>query len=275
MNTINASFDAEVTQGERFEFGKNWKNFITHLNADRIAEAEKSLIEYLGDLKDKNFIDIGSGSGLFSLAAKNSGASVLSIDFDPSSVYCTKQLKEKYYSIDANWKVKQASVLDKDYLNTLGQFDIVYSWGVLHHTGKMWEALENVCSLVAKSGLLFIAIYNEQGFLSRYWTSVKIIYNKGSVGRILMSVIHIPYFFTRVLVAGLVKYKNPFKYFSNYKKQRGMSVWHDWIDWLGGYPFETAEPEQIKIFYEQKGFELTKIKTTNSLGCNEFVFKKK
>ena len=163
---------AEVTSGERFEFGANWTRFLSVLNEDRIAQAEGSLRQMLA-ISDLNaasaFSDIGSGSGLFSLAARRLGATVYSFDYDPLSVGCTQELKRRYFPEDGQWMVEVGSVLDRDYLGRLGQFDVVYSWGVLHHTGAMFEALENIAPLVASGGQLFISIYNDQGWISRYW----------------------------------------------------------------------------------------------------------
>ena len=108
----------EVSQGERFQFGANWEAFLNTLNDERIHEAEHSLKAMLGvdDLAGKRFLDIGSGSGLFSLAARRLGASVYSFDYDPKSVGCTRELKQRYYAGDGNWIfVEEGSTLDENY----------------------------------------------------------------------------------------------------------------------------------------------------------------
>ena len=146
--------DTEIVRGERFAFGANWARFLKSLDEARIAKAEDSLRQMLAvaRLDGKRFLDVGSGSGLFSLAARRMGAQVHSFDYDPRSVACTRELRDRYFPGDSVWRVEQGSVLDRDYLAGLGEFDVVYSWGVLHHTGAMWQAMENVVPLVVRGG---------------------------------------------------------------------------------------------------------------------------
>ena len=260
----------ELEQGERFSFGGNWLRFLSMLNEERISQAEQSLTQFIGvkDLRGKRFLDAGSGSGLFSLAARRMGATVHSFDFDPKSVACASELKKRFYPNDNTWKIEEASVLDKEYLSSLGQFDVVYSWGVLHHTGSMWESLSNMLPLVKFNGKLFIAIYNDQGWISRYWSFVKKYYCMNFLLRASVLLIHLPYLIgLRFLVRSVT---------GRFTIERGMSLWYDMIDWIGGYPFEVARPEEIFNFYRTKGFNLDVLRTCSGRhGCNEFVFVRK
>lgn len=264
--------------GGRFAFGDNWASFLSVLDDDRISEAERSLKDMLGldSLRQKSFLDAGSGSGLFSLAAMRLGAErVHSFDYDPQSVACTEELKSRYFPGADRWTIERGDVLDGHYLQNLGHWDIVYSWGVLHHTGNMWQALANVHSSVKGGGTLFISIYNDQGRTSRGWTAVKRFYNSGDNGRRLVSGVFIPYFALRGLVSDLFRRRNPLRSYQDYKKSRGMSRVHDWHDWLGGYPFEVAKPEEVFALYKRQGFTLERLKTCGGgLGCNEFVLRK-
>ncbi len=258
--------DQEITSGERFMFGANWSRFLRLLDDARIREAEKSLTDMLeiDDLSGRTFLDVGSGSGLFSLAARRLGASVHSFDYDSQSVACTAELKRRYFPDDPNWCVETGSALDPAYLNTLGRFDVVYSWGVLHHTGAMWSALDNVGHLVANGGQLFIAIYNDQGMASRYWHAVKRTYVRHPALRWPLVIAHLPYPFLPSLAVRFLS--------GRLTLDRGMSFWHDIVDWIGGFPFEVASPDAIAVLYRRRGFRLSQLKTTTRNGCNEFVF---
>jgi len=276
MSASTASVTTD--DGLRFEFGKNWTHFLSTVDEAQIREAELSLKQTLQvqNLTGKSFLDVGSGSGLFSLAAKRLGARVHSFDYDPSSVACTRTLKERFFSGDDRWTVEHGSALDEDYVRSLGQFDVVYSWGVLHHTGNMYRALEMVALAVAPRGQLLVSIYNDQGVISDRWKALKKAYvkfpkpGKLAIALLTMGIVWLKYIPSDILHLKPLRTVNAWR---SYYKQRGMSPWHDVVDWAGGYPFEVAKPENIFEFYRARNLRLQHLKTCGGgKGCNEYVF---
>ena len=275
---------------DHFAFGRNWSRFLSTLDDARMSESQQSVEQLLqvDTLESKQFLDAGSGSGLFSLAAYRLGANVTSFDLDPDSVACTRYLKSQFAddeddNDEERWTITDGSLLDATFLASLGNFDVVYCWGVAHHTGDMWQAIENLTKRVAPGGRIVLALYNDQQYVSGIWTMVKRIYQKlprflrplytagiGAVGFAKRAIVT-----ALACVLRIVTLRNPFSPITNWIREgsgRGMHAWYDLIDWVGGWPFEVARPEAVFRFMRDRGFRLQEMTTSVGHGCNEFVF---
>lgn len=253
----------------RFAFGRNWHRYLGRVNDARIEAAKASLTAMLGvdDLSGQRFLDAGCGSGLFSLAARQLGARVLSFDLDADSVACARALRERHFPGDGDWIIEHGSLLDAQWLGGLGSFDVVYAWGVVHHTGQMWRAFDNVANAVGPTGAFFTAIYNDQGAISRYWGAVKRLYNRGAAWRAVLIGLYAPYFVGLRMLVRTLRGRGGL--------DRGMDYWYDTLDWLGGYPFEVARPGEVLDAGRRHGFVLERLVTCGGRhGCNEFVFRR-
>jgi 2-polyprenyl-6-hydroxyphenyl methylase/3-demethylubiquinone-9 3-methyltransferase len=270
-----------------FEFGKNWARFQSTLNEARIRVAENSLRNLLQKdaLNGCTFLDAGSGSGLFSLCAYRLGGQVTSFDVDQASVACTEELKRQYCDDKDRWRVLNGSLLDREFIDTIERCDFVYCWGVAHHTGNMWSAIDNILPLVKPGGSIVLAIYNDQLYISRAWRAVKQIYQRlpSFLRPLYIIAIGLGAFAKRLavtLVACLLRLltlRNPFLPLTNWigeTQSRGMHGWYDLVDWVGGWPFEVARPEEVFRHLRDRGFMLRELTTSIGHGCNEFVFER-
>ena len=249
-----------------FKFGENWASFSKQMDETHIEQAVQSLTSLFGEgaLKDKSFLDMGCGSGLFSSAAARLGArSVLGLDIDPVSVETSQANAAHWLKDSSALTFRQFSALDTAQMDALGKFDVVYSWGVLHHTGNMALALQNTARRVKPNGLLMIAIYNRH-WSSPLWWAIKWLYNRaGKAGQKIIIGLMTPVIFT---AKWLVTRQNPFQ------MRRGMDFMHNVTDWVGGYPYEYAGAEEMTSTLEKLGFELLSLRRAKvPTGCNEYV----
>ncbi|MFH1743928.1 MAG: class I SAM-dependent methyltransferase [bacterium] len=257
-----------------FSFGKNWEQFIkSNFSEERVEITKTHLLGFLEleNLKGKYFLDIGCGSGLHSLAAFKAGAErIVSVDLDPYSVKTTETVREMHGN-PSNWEILSGSILDRQFVSGLDPADVVYSWGVLHHTGKMWEAIENTGGLMKSDGLLYIALYTTNS-KSDHWLKVKIKYNNASnLEKRLMEFQHVLRY---TIIPQCIHLQNPLKTIRQYKQKRGMSFMTDVKDWLGGYPYEHAKIEEVLRFCRSRfDHELINIKTGEA--NTEYLFRKR
>lgn len=265
------------TTERRFAFGANWQRFSRDVDDTHIHSALTSMKFLLREdtLDGCSLLDIGCGAGLSSLAALKLGAKVTAFDYDADAVATTRALLSRHCD-RGPWSVQQGSVLDSDFMKSLGTFDIVYSWGVLHHTGAMWDGLKAAATAVKPGGKLAIAIYNDQGGASARWLMIKRAYSSAPRPFKFALVLAVGTFFeVRAALIRLIRFQNPLP-LADWKARRidrGMSVWHDLVDWVGGYPFEVAKPEDMFEFLSERGFLLDGLKTcAGGHGCNEFLF---
>lgn len=257
----------------RFQFGRNWRRYLDTVTSGTIAIAERSLREVCGSdtLAGSTFIDVGCGSGLFSLAARRMGARVVSFDYDSDSVACARQLRARHAphdTDDSGWKVMRGDVLDGPFVASLGQAEVVYAFGVLHHTGALWAALDAAISLVKAGGILHVALYKDRGFHSRFWLKVKRAFNSSRWAAASIAAVYFPW---RAAVTCLRSLKRRENMFASYGKARGMHWFHDQIDWLGGYPFEVSAADDVIRFCRMRGLFVVAFKDLGWQNCYTLV----
>ncbi len=269
---------ADTALGTHYAFGKNWERFADGLDEARISHAVAELARLIppADIAGKTFLDVGSGSGLSSLAALRLGAErVEAVDLDPDSVVTSRAVLARF-APDAAWQVREASALELDPA-ILGRFDVVHSWGVLHHTGAMWRSINACLPLVAEDGLFVLALYRKTPACG-FWRWEKRLYSRApSFLRLIVRALYKTLYVAGLLATG----RNPRTYISAYVSNRGMSWATDVEDWLGGYPYESVSPGEIRTFMHSRKFSEKRsfLKPARLYGlfgshCDEYVFKK-
>ncbi|MDZ7267782.1 MAG: class I SAM-dependent methyltransferase [candidate division KSB1 bacterium] len=275
MHKEKSKVKASVLEKDKitFSFGENWQAFNerlfkTRTQQEAIELAVKDIEKWLGrdGVAGRTVLDIGCGTGLHSLAFLLLGATrVLSIDVDVHSIAATKFFCREF-GTPANWEIKQGSILNENFIFNLGRFDIVYAWGVLHHTGAMWNALDNCTKLIADNGKLWLSLYTagpnyaSHLALKRRYNAANDLQKRLMVARII----------ARRMLNRALSGRNPFTW--NEKKARGMNSYHDLLDWLGGLPYEVASKKEVEAFCRKHGLRLVRDEPRGEGACSIYLF---
>jgi 2-polyprenyl-6-hydroxyphenyl methylase/3-demethylubiquinone-9 3-methyltransferase len=269
-------------QETHFAFGKNWASYANQISDDEINEAVRGLSRLLGyeSLEGKRFLDIGCGSGLHSLAAIRLGArEVMALDIDPDSVDTARAVLARHAPAGI-FKVQKASVFDLD-PGDLGIVDVVYSWGVLHHTGDMIRAIRTAARLVAPGGLLVFALYRRV-WMDEFWKREKRWYaNASPEAQARARSIYVALFRLGLRLTG----RSLSSYVANYQSNRGMDFFHDVHDWMGGWPYQSILPAEAENLMANLGFDPVRVFAAKGLiggrrvgflgsGCDEYVYRR-
>jgi SAM-dependent methyltransferase len=259
---------------ERYGFGKNWTRFVEKsATPERVDVARRHILAFIGrdNLNGLDFLDIGCGSGIHSLAAYRAGVGkIRGFDYDENSVNATNIMRRSAGE-PRNWTVERGDVLDDSYIESLGKWNLVYSWGVLHHTGAVWKAIENASKTVASGGLFYIALYSEDVQPDpQFWLDIKQKYNQASEPR--RRLMEWWYVWNYIMGRNPLLIGRVFMRMLKHRFARGMSLFADIRDWLGGWPMEFTRDADVIKYLAARGFEQVNIKTGEA--CTEFLFRR-
>ena len=134
----------------------------------------QGVIQHLTELfpegvKGKKVLDAGSGSGMVSIAFAVMGASVTGVDITSKCIENGRK-RAKAFGVECRFVQSDLTMLDLH-----EDFDIIYSWGVLHHTADAKASFFRLVEHLRPGGEIIIAVYLRTAF-SSFWNFSRVFY---------------------------------------------------------------------------------------------------
>ncbi len=194
-------------------------------------------------VKCKRVLDGGSGSGMISVAFAVMGADVTGVDVTPK---CVENGCKNADLFGVQCRFLKRNLLSLDLCGET--FDIIYNWGVLHHTQDARKSFTNLAKHLKPGGEMIVAVYLKT-VLSGFWNFLRIFYQESP-----------QVFKTLFLNTGSI-FLNGVDYFNNlfFNKERYMmrgtnnkEILNDWF----GVPYRTFHTyEEVFEWFRENGLE--------------------
>lgn len=169
-------FHNQIKEQTKDSFDYQWKelNMGRNLLSDEafVENLQKTICTYFGDVEqdffrggEKEVADVGCGNGRFTYGLLSMGAKVTAMD---QSAHGLENVKSVCSKFGEKLNTKQVDLLRGPIDEFENRFDIVWCYGVVHHTGNTYLAMNNVCRMVKPGGYVFMMIYGFPDSQSRF-----------------------------------------------------------------------------------------------------------
>lgn len=159
QNTMSYDWKDKVV---RAEFSREWFDEIDARFVDaarHFAHDERPFgrIIPFDAITGKKVLEIGCGMGLHTELMARAGAEVTALDISPKSVAATKaRLALKGLTADVR-------EVDAETLDIQNEYDLIWSWGVIHHSSRTGRVLRNLYGALKPGAQLRFMVYSLDG----------------------------------------------------------------------------------------------------------------
>lgn len=125
-------------------------------------------------LQGKKVLEIGVGNGIDAVEMARYGANYTGLDITRNHLELTRQ------NFLTNLPNAQPNLIEADLMQATFPevFDVVYSFGVLHHIAHEDRYLQKIRDLLDRSGKLMIAVYGRYSFFNAWMTAQWLLKNR-------------------------------------------------------------------------------------------------